>query len=476
MNDTASSAGTVFAGLLRAPFTLWDKAQETRAYIDAAHAYAYGFPLVMMDVTKGVLTASSKTGELKAPINQFARIRAYVTPEVKDVVRISVSSLWSHGFVDLDQDAWVVSYPDTGGRYMVIQAMNMWTDDFVSVGSRTTGAGAGSFLIAGPNWDSSPPADVKGTCRASTRYAWVLVQMACGGPEEYPAVHALQDQLKITPLSSWGKPYSPPETVPIDPTVDLTATPFDQVRLMTGVTFFQRLAAALKDNPPYAADQKMVDKLEALGIEPGKDFDPSKVSPAVAHGMNNAAAKVFNMLGTAQYEMKGVNGWLIPVNLGRYGTDYETRAFIAYMGLGALTSDDCVYPTTFVDSEGRLLDGGSKYVIHFEKEKLPPSHSGVWSISPYRENFYVHNPIERYGILSSMPLKYNADGSLDIFIQGASPGADKESNWLPCPPSLPFNLTMRVYQPKTEIMDGRTKDNVIAEPSTYAIPPVTKVG
>jgi hypothetical protein len=394
---------------------------------------------------------------------------------VKDVVRISVNSLWSHGFVDLDQDAWVVSYPATNERYMVIQAMNMWTDNFVSAGSRTTGTDAGNILIVGPNWNGTPPADIKETFRASTRYAWIPVQMATASPEEYPAVHALQDQLKLTPLNNWGKPYSPPETVPIDPTVDLTATPFDQVRLMTGVTFFQRLAAALKDNPPYAADEKMVKKLKALGIEPGKDFDPSKVSPAVAQGMNKAATKVFNMLGTAQYEMKGVNGWLIPMNLGRYGTDYETRAFIAYMGLGALSSDDCVYPTAFVDSEGRLLDGGSKYVIHFEKDKLPPSHSGVWSISPYRENFYVHNPIERYGILSSMPLKYNADGSLDIFIQGESPGADKESNWLPSPPSLPFNLTMRVYQSKKEIMDGRTKKNVIAEPSTYAIPPVKKV-
>jgi hypothetical protein len=182
--------------------------------------------------------------------------------------------------------------------------------------------------------------------------------MATGSPEEYPVVHALQDQLKMTPLSRWGQPYSPPETVPVDSTVDLTATPFDQVRLMTGVMFFQRLAATLKDNPPYAADEEMISKPKALGIEPRKDFDPAKVSPPVAAGMNKAAAKVFGLLGTAQYEMKGVNGWLIPMNLGRYGTDYNTRAFIAYMGLGALTSDDCVYPTTYVDSDGRLLHGG----------------------------------------------------------------------------------------------------------------------
>jgi hypothetical protein len=162
--------------------------------------------------------------------------------------------------------------------------------------------------------------------------------------------------------------------------------------------------------------------------------------------------------------METANGWINILNLGRYGTDYETRAFVAYFGLGALTSDDAVYPSALVDGDGKVLDGAQKYIMHFEKNGVPPSHVGVWSISPYRENFYVRNSINRYGILSSMPLKYNADGSLDVYIQAKTPGADKESNWLPCPPSLPFNLTIRVYQPKKEILDG-----------TYKIPPIRKV-
>jgi hypothetical protein len=107
------------------------------------------------------------------------------------------------------------------------------------------------------------------------------------------------------------------------------------------------------------------------------------------------------------------------------------------------------------DGDGRVLDGASKYVLHFEKDQTPPSASGVWSISPYRENFYVRNSINRYGILSGMPLKYNADGSLDIDIQRGSPGPDKETNWLPCPPSDPFNLTIRVYQPEQSLLDGK---------------------
>jgi len=122
-----------------------------------------------------------------------------------------------------------------------------------------------------------------------------------------------------------------------------------------------------------------------------------------------------------------------------------------------------IYPSAFVDGEGNVLDGSREYIIHFEKDGMPPSRAGVWSISPYRESFYVRNSIERYGILSSMHLKISEDGSLDIYIQAKSPGTDKEANWLPCPPSGPFNLTIRVYQPNKEILDG-----------TYKLPPVKR--
>jgi hypothetical protein len=151
-------------------------------------------------------------------------------------------------------------------------------------------------------------------------------------------------------------------------------------------------------------------------------------------------------------------------NLGRYEADYQTRAFVAYMGLGALTSDDAVYPTTYTDRDGHALDATYNYVMHFPKGRLPPSKAGVWSISQYRDNFYVRNKLDRYGILSSMPLKYNADGSLDVYIQAKSPGTDKEANWLPAPPSGMFNLTTRIYQPAKEALDG-----------TYVLPAVTRV-
>jgi hypothetical protein len=441
-----------------------DKVQETVAYVYGMQEYVYGFPLVMMDVTREVMTATATTGEYKAPINQFARLRAYVDPDFKDVVRISVNSLWSHGFVDLEAEPMIVSVPDMKGRYVVVQGLNMWTDDFMSVGTRTNGGKAGHYLVAGPKWNGAAPKDVTQTFRSTTRYAWVLVQMSAGSPKDYPEIHALQDQLKITPLSAWGTSYTPPATVPVDQTVDLTATPFDQVRLMTGATFFARLARVLQDNPAYPADTAALEKLKKLGAEPGQPFDPTRIDPEIVKGINKAPAEVWKQFAIGPYGMPTVNGWINILNLGRYGTDYETRAYVAFMGLGALSSEDAVYPSAFVDSNGTALDGGSRYVMHFEKGGLPPSHVGVWSISPYRDNFYVRNALERYGLLSSMPVRYNADGSLDVYIQGKSPGADQESNWLPCPPSGSFNLTVRAYQPMPSFLDG-----------TYKLPPVKRV-
>jgi hypothetical protein len=368
------------------------------------------------------------------------------------------------GFVDLDHEPMIVTIPDAGDRYLVMQALNMWTDDFASAGTRTPATKSGNFLIAGPKWTGVAPSDIKATFRSSTRYAWILVQIAAASPADFPAVNALQDKLKITPLSAWGKPYEPPATVPVNPNVDLTATPFDQVRLMTGEMFFRRLATLLKDNPPYPADSRTMTTLKLLGIEPGKDLNPSKLDTRVRKGINEAPWNVWKLLAEGPYTMSAVNGWINMTNLGRYGTDYDTRAFIAYAGLGALTSDDAVYPSAFVDNNGQALDAAFKYVIHFPKDQLPPSAVNVWSISPYRDNFYVRNTLTRCGILASMPLKFNPDGSLDIYVQAVSPGTERESNWLPTPPSGRFNLTTRVYQPTKAMLDG-----------TYKLPPVTRM-
>lgn len=443
---------------------LKEDVREELAYILGLLSYVYGYPLVIMDVTRQVLTAAPAPNAegTAAPINQFAKMPQYVSPDFKNVVRISLNSLWCTAWLDLEQQPIVLSVPDTKGRYYVMSVMNMWTDVFGSAGKRTTGTAPGNFLIAGPRWHGVAPVNIKHSYRSSTRYAWILGQTQVNGPDDFAAVNAIQANYKLTPLTAWGKPYSPPTAVAVNSAVDTKVSPVDQVAHMEAATFFKRLALLMKENPPNAADGRALEELKLLGIEPGKDFDIGKVDPAVARGLQRAVQDVPAKMQQGVHKIKTVNGWIRPTNLGRYGTDYDTRAGIAWLGLGADMQEDTIYPTAYVDGDGKLLDSANKYAMHYEKGQFQPTNA-TWSISQYQGNFYVRNALNRYVIAPWMPLKFNADGSLDVYLQAESPGPDKEANWLPTPPGV-FNVTIRNYWPQGPALDG-----------TYKNPPITKV-
>ncbi len=219
---------------------------------------------------------------------------------------------------------------------------------------------------------------------------------------------------------------------------------------------------AMKDSPPYAEDGLALEKLKKLGIEPGKPFDINKLDPPIARGLEKAVKEVQIKLAEGVTKMKNVNGWILMQNLGRYGANYETRAGVAYMGLGADLREDTIYPTSYLDADGNPYDSANKYVMRFEKGQISPTN-GTWSVSQYKGNFYERNVLNRYAIALWMPLKFNPDGSLEIYLQAESPGKDKESNWLPTPPGQ-LNLTIRNYRPEEEALNG-----------IYKNPPVRKV-
>jgi hypothetical protein len=235
--------------------------------------------------------------------------------------------------------------------------------------------------------------------------------------------------------------------------------PVEELRHMAGAEFFAALARLLKTNPPPAADAPTLEKLATIGVIPGQPFDPSKLDPAVAKALEGAVPAAIAVLqGKAKEMGTSVNGWRIPNrNIAAFGTDYDTRAFIALIALGANLPADSLYPTSFVDSEGKPLSGANhRYVVHFDAGLTPPVNA-FWSVTMYDpQSFFVENSINRYAISSWMPLKRNDDGSLDIYIQHISPGAEKEANWLPAPEGG-FNVTMRMYWPKEHspsIIDG----------------------
>jgi hypothetical protein len=454
----------IVAAVLLASAGGWWALKQGRPWLYGVEAYVYGFPLIMMDLTKDAATAVPTAGEITAPANQFAVMTHYPDASFRAVVRTGLDTLFATAWADLDKEPLVLSVPDTNGRYYVIALFDMWSNVFASIGKRATGTNAANFLIAGPAWQGTPPADVKQTFRSPTRFVWVNGQMQANGPQDYAAVNALQKQYKLTPLSAWGKPYVPPAEVPVAAGVDTKTPPLAQVQKMDAGAYFGRLARLMKDNPPASADAAMIEKLKTVGIEPGKDFDIAKLDPDNAKGMQRAMDG-FDVLQKGVKKLKTENGWIVmPKDMGDYGTDYDTRAGIALVGLGAIQPRDVVYPTAFIDGDGKPLDGANRYVLHFDKGQTPPTNA-TWSVSMYDpQGFYVPNVINRFNLAAWMPLKYNADGSLDMYIQANSPGVDKESNWLPAPASRPFNLTVRDYWPKETVLDG-----------SYKVPPVKKV-
>jgi hypothetical protein len=334
-----------------------------------------------------------------------------------------------------------------------------WTNVFQVPGKRTTGTKAQAYAITGPNWKGELPKGVT-EYKSPTAMVWILGRTYCTGtPEDYKAVHALQDKYALVPLSAYGKPYTPPKGK-VDPSIDMKTPVRDQVDKMDAGAYFKLLAALMKDNPPAKKDAPLVAKMAKIGLVPGKDFDISKLDPAVAKALAGVPkAGIETIVAEFKTGPTKVNGWEILLNAGVYGTNYANRALVTAIGLGANRPQDAIYPTSIVDADGKPYSGANKYVMHFPKGQTPPA-DGFWSLTMYdAQFFFVPNKLNKYTVSPRNNLKYNTDGSLDIYIQNESPGTDKEANWLPAPKDK-FVLMLRLYWPKEKapsILDGSWK-------------------
>ncbi|WP_456151522.1 DUF1254 domain-containing protein [Defluviicoccus vanus] len=396
-------------------------------------------------------------------MGQIVKMRSYPDASFRDVTAPNADTLYTIAWIDVGKEPWVFSFPDMKDRYFLFPMLDGWTNVFQVPGSRTTGTGTQTYAITGPGWSGTLPANVT-QYKSPTNLVWILGRIYCTGtPEDYAAVHALQDACSLSPLSAYGKPYTPPAGT-VDPQIDMKTAVREQVNRMDAVAFFTLLAELLKTNPPAAEDKPMVDKLARLGIVPGQDFDRSKFNVDFATRVPQVGFdRIMLHFRFSDGDMMDANGWAYTLKTGLYGTDYLQRALITAIGLGANRPQDAVYPISRSDADGNTYDGKNKYVLRFPKGAQPPA-KGFWSITMYDENyFFVANPINRYSISPRQALKQNADGSVDILLQKDAPAADMTSNWLPAP-SGKFILMMRLYWPspdKPSILDG-----------SWTIPPV----
>jgi hypothetical protein len=419
----------------------------------AQEAYVYLYPLILMDITrKQLINLDPKISSYGGSANAFAHVRAFPPADARAVVRPNFDTLYSSAWLDLTDGPVLVSTADTGGRYFLLPMLDMWTDVFAAPGKRTNGTGAANFALTPPGWSGNLPLGVD-RIDAPTPYVWIIGRTQTNGVKDYEAVHKIQDGYKITLLADWGKAPRKIEGK-IDPAVDTKTEPLKQINEMPAVGYFNYGAELMKANRPHITDWSLIARMKRIGLEPGKSFEGSRVSADIfARG---AAAGLKLMRDKLPTLARVINGWQMNTDtMGVYGNYYLKRAIVAMAGLGANQPDDAIYPINIADADGQPVMAENSYVLHFQKDELPPVDA-FWSLTMYgAEGFQVANPINRFAIGDRDPLQYNADGSLDLHIQNENPGPEKESNWLPAPKRGELGLTLRLYAPKPQVADGR---------------------
>ena len=424
-----------------------------------AEAYLYGYPLVMMETTR------IQSAKYIGPENQLRMVRQFPNAQFKEVVRPNVDTLYTTAFISMKEGPWAFEMPANNKRYELMPFMDAWTNVFASPGTRTSGNQGGTYLLAGPEWNGQVPKGMT-LLKSPTDMVWLIGRTQTNGTADFATVHELQNRLR---LSKWPQPpdslsastdskrdAQPSWQVSTEPSL----TPVAQMKALNTTEFFNRLMKLMVSNPPSPEDAPLLARLAQLEIKPGQAVHLSG-SNALSFSLGRwiANQRVMKALNTKAQD----GSWSYPpLNLGRYGTDYNTRAAVAMVGLGANLPEDAMYPNTVLDHQGQALNGKHRYRLHFAANALPPVKA-FWSITAYgADEFLIDNPMQRFAIGDRDPLVFNADGSLDLWVQ-ATPPLQKEAaaNWLPVQMGAPFLLNARLYWPEDKALNGQWKMPVV---------------
>ncbi|MFC9893016.1 DUF1254 domain-containing protein [Nocardia sp. NPDC127579] len=429
-DDSSSSSGTSTSG-----------SDPTGVATDA---YVFGYPLVLVDATRGT-----------APVNQFMHADSLPTAADRVVVRMNLDTLYSQAWLDLSAEPLVMQIPDMGpDRYWLMQMLDAWSNTAhnpSSVRPQTTPGQTTppfTYLATGPGWNGTVP-DGMTRLEFPTNTVWVIGRVQVDGESDIAAVRAIQEKMKLAPLSAWQA--DPNLTTPgmTIPDAQKATSPAAAVAAMDGTAFFTKLCQLMSDNPPAPDDHEAMTRFAPLGITPGgtPTADPAVLNAAVTKAKQQIA-------DFKDPEAQNDNGWLFSTDVGAYGTDYPLRAHTAYFGLGANLAEDALYPSLngVADADGRPR----RFRLHFPAGQLPPVDA-FWSLTAYDgDSYLIDNPAGIYAVGHQIPVTANPDGSVDIAVQNADPGAAvPRGNWLPIPVAGKFSLTLRLYAPKSEAAEGK---------------------
>jgi hypothetical protein len=433
----------------------------------AVDAYIFGYPLVTFDMMREQETNVAAPDAEHAPMGQLIKMRTYPAVDNHCCAAPNADTLYTMVWLDVSNEPWVLSIPDMGNRYYIVPMLDGYSEVFKVASPRTTGSKAQTYAITGPGWTGTLPKDLT-EAKSATGMVWVLGRVYCTGtPEDYKAVHALQDKFSVVPLSSYGKPYTPVNGT-VNPSFDMKTAVRKQVDALDFDTYFNYLAKLMKTNPPTTQDAPIVAQMDRIGLMPGKEFDPSKLAFVDRELIKTVPKLALVKIVEYLKQQKTTNGWLyFTSGVGDFGTDYLVRAMASALGPGWNRPQDAVYPLSQKDANGDDYDGSThKYAMHIEKGQTPPVKA-FWSLTMYDTSFFfVPNSINRYDLSQRNHFNTNPDGSIDLYIQSESPGKSKEPNWLPAPKGK-FALILRLYWPTQtppSILDG-----------TWTPPPVKRV-
>ena len=424
-----------------------------------AEAYLYGYPLVMMETTR------IQSAKYIGPENQLRMVRQFPNAQFKEVVRPNVDTLYTTAFISMKEGPWAFEMPANNKRYELMPFMDAWTNVFASPGTRTSGNQGVTYLLAGPEWNGQVPKGMT-LLKSPTDMVWLIGRTQTNGTADFATVHELQNRLRLT---KWPQP---PDSLSASTdskrdaqagwqvSTEPSLPPVAQMKALNTTEFFNRLMKLMVSNPPSPEDAPLLARLAQLEIKPGQAVHLSG-SNALSFSLGRwiANQRVMKALNTKAQD----GSWSYPpLNLGRYGTDYNTRAAVAMVGLGANLPEDAAYPNTALDHQGQALNGKHRYRLHFAANALPPVKA-FWSITAYgADEFLIDNPLQRFAIGDRDPLVFNADGSLDLWVQ-ATPPSQKEAaaNWLPVQMGAPFLLNARLYWPEDKALNGQWKMPVV---------------
>jgi hypothetical protein len=423
----------------------------------ASDAFLYGYPLVLMAMTRGVMTNAATPSDTQAPVNQLGHARVLPTPDTRNLIHPTVDSLMSFAWLDLSREPMVLRLPDMKGRFFVAQMMDAYTNVFANPGKRTTGTEEQVYAIVGPNWNGQLPPGVR-RIDSPTNTALLLIEVNVEGQGDLSQVHTLQNGMRLLPLSGWISRSEPIIEGQVDPSVDMRTPPPEQVAKLEAGTFFALMAQMLRENPPPIDDAESLRRFSDLGLTTGRPFDIRNVNRATAEALEQGMRLGLQRLAAAESRLgERENGWyVVRERLGQYGTDYLRRAAVAAKSLGASLPADRIFMTLAHDDGGLPLEGRRSYTIHFPKGAFPPAEAG-WSVSLYdEEGYFVGNALDRYALGSRDELETNKDGSIDLVLQHDPPFSGDYRNWIPAPLGQ-FTVRLRLDWPNERALRGEWK-------------------